>query len=726
MKNVEILAPVGDKEMLMTAIANHADAVYLGLENFNARAKAENFNSDNIRETIKTCHLFGIKVYITVNTLVSNSEMDFVVGMIEKAYKAKADAFIIQDLGLAYVLKKTFPNIEMHASTQMGVCNERGAKVLEELGFKRVVVARETTLEDIRRIKENTSLEIEAFIQGALCVCYSGSCYISSLLKNKSGNRGQCLQLCRLPYKLVKNGQIKKQGYLLSPRDISFISRLKDMIDAGVTSLKIEGRLRRPAYLAQSLISVRNILENKSNVDTEDYNLKKVFSRGDYNKGVYFNSKVSGGIINSEINNHLGVEIGKVINVKPFKDIYKITINSKHDITVGDGLKFIDKSGQSSMGVGSVNKNGDFYEVYGKTNPKVASIVYLTVDYKNEQKLLENKNILVVDVEIEANHGEPIRVNLECNGLKITHTGEILEKAQKQAISHQDFINCFKKTGSDFIEVENIKVITSGVFIAKSQLNKERRIAFEKLIDAIIENFENKNIKNFKKIPQNKSINIHNNTNFNYYIVDNAIKLETLNDLNSRIIYAPLNYTFDDINKVSDMVLKKYNSKVILYLPVVANFRDLNLIESLLEKIKNKIDIAAGSHYGLYYTRQGYNVVAMMNNNIANDYSVLALKSLGVENFVSSIEKNLFKKLLYAHEYIGNPALMTLVMCPFIEHTGSSCENCKYDKSYNLVMQDGTDMKIRRTKINDCYFELYQNKKITIPKGNGYVIDLRN
>ena len=229
----------------------------------------------------------------------------------------------------------------------MGVCNVKGAKVLEKLGFSRVVVARETTLEDIKQIKKQTKLEIEAFVQGALCVCYSGSCYISSLLKNKSGNRGECLQLCRLPYKLVENGQIKKQGYLLSTRDISLISKVHDMIDAGVTSLKIEGRLRRSAYLAQSQISVRNAIENNSSIEDEDFKLKKVFSRGEFNKGIYFNSKASGGIINSDINNHLGIKIGTVLKVNTFKDIYKITLDSNHEICSGDGLKFINKNYQN-------------------------------------------------------------------------------------------------------------------------------------------------------------------------------------------------------------------------------------------------------------------------------------------------------------------------------------------------------------------------------------------
>lgn len=728
MKNVEILAPVGNYEMLNTAIANKANAVYLGLENFNARAKADNFNSDNIREVIKLCHLFGIKVYITVNTLISNSEMSSVVTMIEKAHKSKADAFIVQDLGLAYILKQTFPNIELHASTQMGVCNVKGAKVLEKLGFSRVVVARETTLEDIKQIKKQTNLEIEAFVQGALCVCYSGSCYISSLLKNKSGNRGECLQLCRLPYKLVENGQIKKQGYLLSTRDISLISKVHDMIDAGVSSFKIEGRLRRPAYLAQSLISVRNAIENNSSIEDEDFKLKKVFSRGEFNKGIYFNSKSSGGIINSDINNHLGIKIGTVLKVNTFKDIYKITLDTNHEICSGDGLKFINKNNQLSMGVGSVNKlNKTTYEVYGKIKPVVGSIVYLTVDSKSEHALLKNTNKLKINAKVKAIKNQNLEIVLYNENLGYKYVGQSLEQAKNQAVTKDDFIKCIKKTGNEYLEIVDVDVTTDEVFIAKSQLNNARREAIDRFIDYVVFEYESKNSKEFLKINyKNKKIN-QNNINFNYYIIDKIEKLQNIKIGNSKIIYAPNFYDCADIKSFSKKVLEKYNTKMLLYLPVVANYRDLNKIDEILNILNPRdVGIVAGSLYGLYYIDCGYEVVPMINTNIANDYTVKLLNLIGCENYISSVENYLFDNVDSCHKYVGNCPLMTLVMCPFIEHCSSNCKNCKYNSNYKLIMQDGTEFNIRRIKMNDCYFELYQNKKITIPSGYGYLIDLRD
>lgn len=728
MKKIEILAPVGNKEMLMTAVANQADAVYLGLENFNARAKADNFNSDNIRETVRLCHLYGIKVYITVNTLISDKELPSVILMIEKAYLANADAFIIQDIGLARVLKETFPNIELHASTQMGVCNVYGAKVLEKLGFSRVVVARETTLEDIKQIKKETNLEIEAFIQGALCVCYSGSCYLSSKLKNKSGNRGECLQLCRLPYKLVENGVIKKHGYLLSTRDISLIERIDDLINAGVCSLKIEGRLRRPAYLAQSINSVRNVLNNKSLSKQEDFNLKKVFSRGEFNKGIYLDNKNVGGLINSDVNNHLGVKIGKVKRVLPFKEIYKILIESTHNICLGDGLKFIDKIEQSSMGVGSVKKiDKNLYEVYGKAKPNVGCDVYLTVDSVSEENLLNKQNLISVDAEIIAKVNTPLTIKLKSKDSIIEYIGEVLSSAKNQPITSDDIIQSMKKTGDTYFKVNNIKVETDNVFIAKSVLNNSRRVAYSMLEEKIIESYEMKNCKQFSKIEQNNRKNIQLNTDFNFYLLESQSKLDKIKDKKAQIIYAPDIYNIEDINKIRILVKEKFGSKLYLYLPVIANYRDLKIISSILSNFCNsEIAIVAGSIYGLYFLEMGYEVVVFINNNIANKETVTSMQLLGVKNIVSSIETNLFPVIGGCHEYVGNPPLMTVVMCPFIEHKGSSCDNCKYNKDSSLIMDDGTRLKIRRTKINDCYFELYQDKKITIPNGNGYVIDLRD
>ena len=208
---VELLAPCGDKNTFLVALNSGADAIYLGAKDFNARKKANNFTNQEIRECVKQAHLFGVKVYLTLNILIKNDEFDKVEKIVDEALDANIDAFIIQDLGLAYYLKNRYKNIVLHASTQMGVCNVEGAKLIEKMGFSRVVLSREVKLEDIIRIKKETKLEIEYFVQGALCVSFSGNCYLSSVTKNQSGNRGECLQLCRLPYNVAG-----KDGYFMS------------------------------------------------------------------------------------------------------------------------------------------------------------------------------------------------------------------------------------------------------------------------------------------------------------------------------------------------------------------------------------------------------------------------------------------------------------------------------------------------------------------------------
>ena len=246
-ENLEVLSPAGNAESFYAALNNGADAIYLGLDSFNARMKADNFSKDNIREYIKLAHSLNAKVYITINTLLNDDDFDELIEMTKVLTDAKADAFIVQDLGVAHILKTCFKNITLHASTQMGIHNLEGALIAERLGFKRIVLSRETTLKDIEDIHKNTNLEIEYFVQGALCVAFSGNCYLSSLEKGLSGNEGKCLQLCRLPY---FNSQTKETKYYLSPRDLSLLENLPSLIKAGVTSFKIEGRLKHSGYVA--------------------------------------------------------------------------------------------------------------------------------------------------------------------------------------------------------------------------------------------------------------------------------------------------------------------------------------------------------------------------------------------------------------------------------------------------------------------------------------------
>ena len=280
---LEVLAPIGSIQALKSAIYAGADAVYLGLDLFNARIKADNFTKDNIRQYVEYCHLFGVKVYVTFNTSIKNSEMQIFEQYVDIAAKANVDAFIVTDLGTLNIFKKY--DIPLHGSTQIGVHNLAGAKVLEDLGFTRVVLARETLLEDIVKIKKNTRLEIEYFVHGALCVCFSGGCLMSSMMSGDSGNRGRCNQPCRLKYSSSFSDEEK---YLLSPKDQCLIDKIEELYRAGVDSLKIEGRLKQPHYVGNVVGEYRKVVDGilqGKKVDIDYSILKRAYNRGNFTQG---------------------------------------------------------------------------------------------------------------------------------------------------------------------------------------------------------------------------------------------------------------------------------------------------------------------------------------------------------------------------------------------------------------------------------------------------------
>lgn len=249
MKNVELLSPAGNYESFLGAINAGADAVYLGGTKFGARAYADNFTEEEICKAIFYAHLFQKKVYLTVNTLMKNPEMDELYDYLSPFYEAGLDGVIVQDLGVFMFIREHFPHLALHVSTQMTITGVNGAKLLKELGAERIVPARELSLEEIIKMKQETGLEIETFIHGAMCYCYSGQCLFSSILGGRSGNRGRCAGPCRLPYQI---GTDKKNDveYPLSLKDMCTLEILPDLIEAGIDSFKIEGRMKKPEYAA--------------------------------------------------------------------------------------------------------------------------------------------------------------------------------------------------------------------------------------------------------------------------------------------------------------------------------------------------------------------------------------------------------------------------------------------------------------------------------------------
>lgn len=335
---MKLLAPAGDMDSLKMAIFNGADEVYLGVKNFNAR-NIEGFNLESLKEAVEFVHLYNARIFLAVNILFTDEEMQSAVDLVVDAYNLGVDAFIVQDIGLINILHTLYPEVELHASTQMGIHNLEGVRVVESLGVKRVVLARETPLEEIKRIKSNSKVEIEYFCQGALCVSFSGNCYMSSYLCDASGNRGKCKQLCRLPYDFLHNGEVKKSGYLLSCKDINMLAKLQELESVGVDSLKIEGRARRPYYVAIATRVYRKALDGEKTKN----DLPLAFNRG-YTAG-YFDG--NSGII-SNLQNHIGVEIGCVQKVNLGKKFNEVFISSKQKFSPKSILKFY-RDGKESV-----------------------------------------------------------------------------------------------------------------------------------------------------------------------------------------------------------------------------------------------------------------------------------------------------------------------------------------------------------------------------------------
>lgn len=721
MKSLEILSPAGSVESFFAAINNGADAVYLGLQSFNARDKADNFTTENIANYVRIAHLFGVKVYLTVNTVVTDLEMDKVKELVSVAVDAKVDAFIVQDLGVLKMLKDNFKNIVLHASTQMGIHNLYGAKVAESLGCSRVVLSRESTLKDIEEIAHNTNLEIEYFVQGAMCVAFSGSCYMSSLCNSESGNRGRCLQLCRLNY-LAKSGNKElRNGYFLSPTDNCMLEKLRELKNAGVISLKIEGRMRRPGYVAVATKTYHDAvlnLEGKDDFKESENNLKKVFYRGEYNKGFYLNGDRKKETINSEFQNHRGVLVGNVLKVTPFKDIFEIVVKTNGEkLNKGDGLKFISNGVEQSMGVGNVEVISDTtFKLYSKAKPEKDTKVYRILDNDFENEFLQNQRKLKVDFSFVGKKGKKATLTLKYKNIEIVEKSlDVLEQAKTAPIKESDIKESLSKLNDTIFVLGECEIDIENIFVAKSKLNELRRNAVLKLEEKIIDEY-NKKLPRVVKTKTEKVVVDKNEEENSFVVVDE--KTNYIGECEN-IVFAPTEFSLESINKLK----KDYRNKnCFINLPTVATKDDFAVVDEVV-KVSN-LGVVANNIYGLYYRTFGYKVICGFSMNIANKYSAKVLQEMGIFDFVSSIE-NFASDFDMGMSYEGKPMVMTFCHCPYKTVKGNAeCKTCKFDNQ--LIFKNGEkEFRVRRLKIKNCYFELVFPYEIKTQKQKTKFIDLR-
>ncbi|MDE6598341.1 MAG: U32 family peptidase, partial [Clostridia bacterium] len=426
----EILAPAGDKNSAYAAINAGADAIYLGLDKFSARSSAENFNEENFKEICRYARAFGVKVYVALNTVVKDSELEGFFAAAQSAWNLGADALIIQDLFLGKHLKKLAPQIRIHLSTQAGTCNILGAELAKEYGFERVILARETKLADVAEISK--IIETEVFIQGALCTCFSGQCYTSSFVGGNSGNRGRCKQPCRKLYSIDRDG-FEEQAYRLSLSDLSVGTDIQKFIDAGVTSFKIEGRMRRPEYVSAAVKYYANIVKG-ADYSPNLSDLKRTYNRGNYTKGLAFGQDKS--FISSSVQGHLGEFVG-LVKVENAKYI----CYTKNTFNRGDGFKIIREGKEVGGGTfGSEIKGG--FLISSRDRLKNGDKVFITTDVALNERLLAGKRTIPLKIKAEFFAGKSAQA--EINGVKFIGDSP-LECAQTRPLSVAEIARCFQK-----------------------------------------------------------------------------------------------------------------------------------------------------------------------------------------------------------------------------------------------------------------------------------------
>ena len=678
---MELLAPAGSPSALRAAIYSGANAVYFGLDKFNARINADNFTKENVREYVELCHLHGVKVYITFNTLIKDSEFTEFEEDVKACVDAKVDAFIVTDFGALIVFAKY--NVPLHASTQMGIHNLEGAKFVERLGFKRVVLSREALFEDIKKIKENTSLEVEYFVHGALCVSFSGGCLLSSMMTGTSGNRGLCKQPCRLCYESSLSGESK---YYLSPADQCLINKLKDLEKLGIDSLKIEGRLKAPHYVGEVVKCYRNALDGKLDKDYMSI-LYRAYNRGHFTEG--YNYDTTNDLMSIDIQNNIGEKVGEILNRKGAT----YTISSRYDFKIGDGIKVI-KDGKElgGFGIDNVERTKDgLYLIKNNKNYPVGSSIHLTFEKEVSDKYEDIS--ITLPVALECNVGEKLTLCVTYNETSLKKDYDIVSPAQKRSTTKEEIEEKIK--GSDYFYIKHKTIeIKDGLFVPMSKFNEARRDILNDLKDKMVSSYEDKMVRCSISIPEKEE---------NGKIDGDIYEISNIKDIQK--------YKGNIVLNIEDYTsLPNLTSKVYIKLPKICRGKDMKAISNMLDKYKdNIIGVVAENIYAIELAREkGLKVFGGVGLNIFNSR---AAGVYGLTNYVNSVESDVYDTkngYVYSSDKV---MVMTLTHCPVQLSTKCTCATCKYENVLNYKTSS-LSIQIKREKVGYCYFNIFLDKPI--------------
>lgn len=756
MRKVEILAPAGSLESLKGAINGGCDAVYLGGSKFGARAFADNLDEETMLRAIDYVHLYDKKIYLTVNTLLHNEEIEEqLFGYLVKYYKQGLDAVIVQDLGVLSFIHENFPELPIHASTQMTFQSEKGGNFLKKYGVTRFVTARELGLEELKQIRSYTDMEIETFVHGALCYCYSGQCFLSSMIGDRSGNRGRCAQPCRMPYTITeKNGKVRQAApYVLSPKDMCTLDRIPDLVEAGIDSFKIEGRMKKPAYAAYTAHLYRkytdlyleyqegygNYLEKHKRELEEDYTrLMDLYNRGGFSKG-YFYDYNGRAIMSMERPNHSGVKVGTVSKVQ--KNWAKI--NLERDIFAQDVLEFRGKNGRVLYEY-TVKEDVPLVSKTTATNTKpispiqVGDMVYRTrrqeLLTKIEQEFLNNQKKITVDMYVSAIVGKPIELTLISGEFSVSVQGDMVEKAKKLPMTEEQITKHIEKLNQTYFTIGECHVYLEGdVFIPVGKLNHLRREGIERLEREICGKQHRKHIPTKVTRELEKTLYEENQATGLIAMVTRIEQAYILKD------YPEFTYLYLDMGTMSNedilVFLGEYQKPVYLVLPSIMRRKDYILYEKAMEKAyKNKGEGSVLSDIFLCPNVEGFVIKnfesyalfqqyakdsgkkAVLDYNMYTfnqktkefwkknqvEYSTAAIELNGAEWRENGLEGQ--DVILY-----GYMPLMTSVQC--VEKNTKGCQNIPNQ----LVLSDKGDRKYyAMNRCKYCYNQLYDSVPLSL------------
>ena len=675
MKKVELLSPVGNRDMLYQAIHNGADAVYLSGINYGARKFANNFDNEELVDAIKYAHLYGVRVYVTVNTLIYDNEIDGVMEYLEFLYVNGVDAVIMQDMGLIKLTREVFPELEIHASTQCHNHNEEIIKLWKSLGVNRAVFAREMSLDEIRDI--DVDIEKEVFVYGALCVCYSGCCLFSSLNGGRSGNRGECVGSCRLPYKLIKNNDVvKTEGeFILSTKEVNTLEYVKKLLESGIDSFKIEGRMKSPYYVGYVTRLYRMLIDKYYNGEElvltreEVNNLKKLFNR-EFTSGYLFKDR---DVMNIKTPNHQGIEIGKVIDV--YKGKVKISLTL--DIRQNDGIRFLKKDKGMMVNRLYNDKGLLVSEVSGnkicflddKFGINKGDIVLKTVDSKliGELESVSEKKIGII-IGVKCLIGSKLELSISDGINSLVVYGDVVEKAINREVDIKEIERQLSKLGNTPFKLDRLDIEKDdNIFVSLKNLNEVRRDAVNGLIS----------------LRENRSVNLVKNTYLEYSKKEDNTNI-CLNVLvrNEEQLRVCLDNNISNIYVTDYNLYKKYKSYDNIYYRldrVMNNYYDYSDERLLVTEV--------GSVYRYY---KNNTIIGDYYLNVCNRYSVKFLDSFGLKRITLSVELDDSKIWDMANScsnleliIYGRLELMVMKYCPLKKCLNycSSCNNSS-DKFY--------------------------------------------